>query len=64
MDYEDYYYQSRNRYYNACSEVTYYENRVNELRDLMLASRLRTLRTTHTALKRWIIFTLAIPGCG
>ena len=52
MDYEDYYYQSRNRYYNACSEVTYYENRVNELRDLMSELRLRTLRTTHTAFKR------------
>jgi hypothetical protein len=32
MDYEDYYYESRSRYYDACSEVNNYENRVNELR--------------------------------
>lgn len=32
MDYEYYYYESRNRYYDACSEVTNYENRANELR--------------------------------
>lgn len=32
MDYEYYYYESRNRYYDACSEVTHYENRANELR--------------------------------
>lgn len=32
MDYEDYYYESRSRYYDACSEVNNYENRANELR--------------------------------
>ena len=32
MDYEDYYYESRSRYYDACSEVNSYENRANELR--------------------------------
>ena len=32
MDYEYYYYESRNRYYNACSEVNNCENRANELR--------------------------------
>ena len=26
MDYEDYYYESRSRYYDACSEVNSYEN--------------------------------------
>ena len=31
-DYEDYYYESRSRYYDACSEVNNYENRANELR--------------------------------
>lgn len=32
MDYEDYYYEFRSRYYDACSEVNNYENRANELR--------------------------------
>ena len=32
MDYEDYYYESRSRYCDACSEVNSYENRANELR--------------------------------
>lgn len=32
MDYEDYYYEFRSRYYDACSEVNNYENSANELR--------------------------------
>lgn len=32
MDYEYYYYESRNRYYDACSEIANCENRANELR--------------------------------
>ena len=32
MDYEYYYYESRNRYYNASSEITNCENKANELR--------------------------------
>ena len=32
MDYEYYYYNARNRYYNACAEVTSCENRMNELK--------------------------------
>lgn len=32
MDHENYYYESRSRYYDACSEVNNYENRANELR--------------------------------
>ena len=54
MDYEDYYYESRSRYYDACSEVNNYENRANELRSknyIYQSAQIRFKKTSKSVVR-------------
>ena len=49
MDQEYYYNNAKSRYYNACSEITSCENRINELKSQQQQkiARINQLKTDH-----------------